>query len=115
MSRHLPSYLKPLRVQHGLSQLELAHLMGISVSLLSKVESLTRRPTARVILPAELVFGLPAREIFPGAYNDIGKEVGQRARSLRVQLKHRPDPAIVEKIALLKTMTKRLGASNKEA
>jgi transcriptional regulator with XRE-family HTH domain len=115
MSRLLLSYLKPLRLQRGLSQLELAQLMGISVSLLSKVESQTRRPTARVILPAEIVFGLPAREIFPGAYNEIEKEVGHRARSLRAQVKHRSDPASGEKRALLKTMVKRLGASNRNS
>jgi len=114
MSRHLPSYLKPLRVQRGLSQPELAQLLGISASLLSKVESLARRPTARVILPAEIVFGLSAREIFPGAYSDIEKEVGQRARSLRGQLKHRSDPASMEKKGLLKVIAKRLRASNKD-
>src|SRR5580704_7165229 len=106
MSRQLPSYLKPLRVQRGLSQPELAQLLGISASLLSKVESLTRRPTARVILPAEIVFGLPAREIFPGTYGVIEKEIGQRARALRGMLKHRRDRASVEKKRMLREMTK---------
>src|SRR5580704_2405433 len=111
MSRHLPIYLKPLRVQRGLSQPELAHLLGISASLLSKVESLKRRPTARVILPAEIVFGLAAREIFPGTYTAIERQIAQRARLLRSRLKHRSDLASVEKRRTFKQLGKRLKAS----
>lgn len=115
MSRHLPSYLRTLRLQWGLSQSELANLLGISASLLSKVESLTRRPTARVILPAEIVFGLGPDEIFPGAYRGIEKDVGQRARALRQQLKHRSDWAALEKSRQLKAMLRRIARVKKSA
>lgn len=115
MSRYLPSYLKPLRVQRGLSQPELAKLLGISASLLSLVETLKRRPTARVILPAEIVFGLPARQIFPGAYRDIAKDVVLRARSLKNQLKRRAVRGRTEKQRVLNDVMKRLARSKNEA
>ena len=115
MSRYLPSYLKPLRVQRGLSQPELARLLGISASLLSLVETLKRRPTARVILPAEVVFGVPARRIFPGAYVDIERDIAHRARSLVTQLRRRPTRGRIEKRRLLKELMKRLARSKKGA
>ena len=100
-----------LRLQRGLSQPELADLLGIGPSLLSKVESQDRRPTAKVILAAEIVFGVPARDIFPGAYHVIENGVVQRARNLRGQLKGQSDPASVAKRQLVTDLTKR--ASNK--
>lgn len=107
MSRILPSYLSTLRKQRGLSQPDLAQLLDISASLLCKVESLSRRPTARVILPAEIVFGIPAREIFPGAYGEIEQAVGHRARMLLNQLNDRSDPVSVEKKRFIKEITAR--------
>ena len=115
MSRHLASYLKPLRVQRGLSQSELAKLLGISASLLSLVESLARRPTARVILPAEIVFGMPAREIFPEAYRDIENEVVLRGRSFEKQLKRHPVRGRAEKQRFVNEVMKRLARSKKGA
>lgn len=113
MSRLLPSYLNTLRMQWGLSQPELAELLGIDPTLLSKLEALSRRPTARVVLAAEIVFGLPARDIFPGAYSDMAGGVMHRARALREQLAHQSGPAAAEKRRLLKDMVKRIGGSKK--
>ena len=107
MSRSLPSYLTSLRLQRGLTQPELADLLGIGPSLLSKVETLDRRPTARVILAAEIVFGVPARDIFPGAYHVIESAVVQRARNLRGELKGKSDPTSVTKRQLVKELTQR--------
>jgi len=108
MSRHLPRYLRTLRLQWGLSQIELAHLLGISDSLLSKVESGARQPTARVILPTEILFGLAGEEIFPGAYRAIEKDLADRGRKLRMRLKLRSDWGAEEKKRLLKAMVKRV-------
>ena len=108
MSRSLPTYLTSLRLQRGLTQPELADLLGIGPSLLSKVESLDRRPTARVVLAAEIVFGVPARDIFPGAYHVIENGVVERARNLRGQLKGKFDPASAAKRQLVKELTQRV-------
>jgi len=108
MSRHLPSYLRTLRLQWGLTQVELARLLGISDSLLSLVESGARQPTARVILPAEILFGLAGEEIFPGAYWEIEKVVAKRGRALRVRLQSRSGWGAAEKRRLLKTMISRV-------
>lgn len=107
MSRSLPSYLTSLRLQRGLTQPELADLFGIGPSLLSKVESLDRRPTAKVILAAEIVFGVSAREIFPAAYHDIENAVVQRAGSMRGQLKGSSAPAASAKRQVLEELMQR--------
>jgi transcriptional regulator with XRE-family HTH domain len=107
MSRILPCYLNTLRMRRGLTQPELAELMGIGASLLSKVESLERRPTTKVILAAEIVFGMPAREIFPGAYKNLEQGVVKRARALRSQFLDRSDPAAAEKLRLIDQIMER--------
>ena len=107
MSRSLPSYLTSLRLQRGLTQPELADLLGIGPSLLSKVESLDRRPTAKVILAAEIVFGVPARDIFPGAYHAIEHGVVERADSLRGHLNGKSGPAASVKRQMLQELMQR--------
>jgi transcriptional regulator with XRE-family HTH domain len=109
MPRHLPSYLKPLRLQRGLSQPELAALLGIGPSLLSKLESLSRQPTVKVMLAAEIVFGLPARDIFPGAFHNIEAEVVERARTLRKELRRQSNPASRAKKVMLAQMIGKSG------
>ena len=63
-------------------------------------------------MPAEIVFGITAREIFPGAYSDIEKEVGKRIRVLRGQLKRQFNLSARQKRRHLKDMAKRLQESN---
>jgi len=112
MSGHLPSYLHTLRLQWGLSQPELADLLSISPSLLSKVESLDRRPTAHVILGASVVFGLQGREIFPTAFREIEDEVIERARAIIHDLEQRGDASHKDKIAHLKAVISRAEKSH---
>jgi len=111
MSGLLPSYLHTLRLQWGLSQPELADLLSISPSLLSKVESLDRRPTTHVILGATVVFDRPGREIFPAEYRDIEQEVVERAHAILMGLEHRSDLPHQEKVARLKEIIARVEKS----
>jgi len=100
-------------MRSGLSQPELASLLGISPSLLSKVESLTRRPTARVILAAEIVFGRPARDIFPGPYTKIEQAVLERAKDLKKDLTGPSHPGVQQKRETLNKMVERIENANK--
>lgn len=108
MSQSLPSYLHTLRLQWGLTQAELGALLGVSASLVSKVETLARRPTARILVPAEILFARPGAEIFPGAYREIERDIVWRGRRLCTTLRSRNGWALSEKKRVLKAMIKRL-------
>jgi transcriptional regulator with XRE-family HTH domain len=115
MPHILPSYLHTLRLQWGLTQAELAALLGVSASLVSKVETLARRPTTRVMVPAEILFGRPGDEIFPGAYREMERGVARRGQKLCQALRARNGWAAAEKTRLLRAMVKRVARAKKDA
>ena len=95
MSHLLPSYLHTLRKQWGLSQPDLASLLGITASALCRFENLSRRPTAELIIGAEVIFGHGAKEVFPALYRDIERDIVNRAkaRHKRLDFENRPHDA----------------------
>lgn len=107
MSRLLQSYLHTLRKQWGLSQPELAGLLGISPSALCKVETLARRPSANLIVGAEIIFALPGEEIFPAAYREIGDAILNRARAECERLELLTDPISLQRLRLLTEIIER--------
>jgi len=82
MSRPLPSYLLSLRKRSGLSQSEVAALLGIDATALCKFESLSRRPLLELAVGAEIVFGHPMKEVFPAFYGELEQTVIARAHKL---------------------------------
>ncbi len=75
-----PSYLRTHRRRWALTQPELAALLGgLSASLISKCEKLTRRPSVDVLIGSEFIFGEPARRLFPALYASIELGVTTRA------------------------------------
>lgn len=75
-----PSYLRTHRARWGLTQPELAALLGeVSASLISKYETLARTPGVRALIGCEFVFGEPARRLFPALYASIESAVTLRA------------------------------------
>lgn len=104
MQHQLPCYLHTLRKQWGLSQPELAELLGIGASALSRYERQSRKPTAELIVAAEVVFGLCAKDIFPRFYHTIEQAVMRRARAMYARLEANTDPAVYEKLRLLDTI-----------
>lgn len=81
MSHRLPSYLHTLRKQWGLSQPELAALLGLTGSALCRFENRSRRPTADLIIGAEVLFGHDPKDIFPGFYKSVEHAIVARARA----------------------------------
>jgi transcriptional regulator with XRE-family HTH domain len=101
MPRLLPSYLHTLRKQWGLSQPELASLFDISPSAVSRLENLSRRPTAHIIVASEVIFGHGVKELFPGFYHATQHKIVERSRGLYRELETLPDAASREKLRLL--------------
>jgi transcriptional regulator with XRE-family HTH domain len=107
MSHLLPSYLHTLRKQRGLSQPELASLLGITGSALSRFENLSRRPNARLIVGAEVIFGQNAKDAFPAFYRDIERTIVNRARVQHRRHESKTKPASREKLRLLHEIIER--------
>jgi len=71
------------RKGHGLTQHEMAFLLGSKDgSAVSHVERGAREPSLRSALACEVMFGVPARELFPGIYEEVETEVKTRAQAL---------------------------------
>jgi transcriptional regulator with XRE-family HTH domain len=112
MPRLLPSYLHTLRKQSGLSQPEMAALFDVTGSAMSRFENLSRHPTIELLIGAEVIFGQTAKDVFPAIYQDIERDIVERARALRDDLKSRTDPASQKKLRLLSELIKRANAHN---
>jgi len=107
MSHLLPSYLHKLRKQWGLSQPDIASLLGITGSALSRFENLSRRPNARLIVGAEVLFGHSAKDVFPAFYRDIERTIVSRARTQHARLESKANPASREKLRFLSEIIER--------
>ena len=107
MSHLLPSYLHTLRKQWGLSQPDLASLLGVTGSALCRFENLSRRPTAKLIVAAEVIFGHGPRDVFPAFYRDIERTIVDRARTQLGRLETEADPATHRKLRLLTEVIER--------
>ena len=107
MSHHLPSYLHTLRKQWGLSQPDLASLLGVTGSALCRFENLSRRPTAELIIAAEVIFGHGPRDVFPALYRDIEQSIVGRAQAEHDRLERQTDPTSRKKLRLLTEIIER--------
>jgi transcriptional regulator with XRE-family HTH domain len=110
MPRLLPSYLHTLRKQSGLSQPEMAALFDVTGSAMSRFENLSRHPTIELLIGAEVIFGQTAKDVFPALYQDIERDIIERARALRDDLKSKTDPGSRKKFRLLNELIKRANA-----
>src|SRR5207245_5960688 len=103
----LPNYLKTYRKRAGLSQDEVAFLLGCrSGAKVSRYERLARRPSLETAFAYEAVFGVPARELFAGVFEKVEGQIKKRARVLAGKLGvTETDRTIRRKLASLNAMT----------
>lgn len=114
MAPLLPNYLRTLRMRWGLTQPELAGLLGISVSALSKFETQALAPTKCLILGIEVIFGQNAREVFPALYAQTERNIMRRAAALFKRLETiQGDEVAAKKLQLLTDMIERSEVDNK--
>jgi transcriptional regulator with XRE-family HTH domain len=106
-SCRLPNYLRTYRKRAGLSQDEVAFLLGCrSGAKVSRYERLARRPSLETAFAYEAVFGVPARELFAGVYEKVEHEIRKRARILAEKLNAgQADRVTVRKRESLKALT----------
>src|SRR5665213_3140287 len=107
MPHRLPSYLHTLRKRWGLSQPDLASIIGVTGSALCRFENRSRRPTAELIIAAEVIFGHGAKDVFPAFYRDIERLIVDRARTQHKRLESETEPAARGKLRLLTEIIER--------
>ena len=107
MSHKLENYLRTYRKRSGLSQNEVAYLLGCrNGTKVSRYERYTRKPSLETLFAYEVMFGAPARELFAGVYQKVERTTQKRAQLLaRKVSRATPNPMATRKLQILKAIT----------
>jgi transcriptional regulator with XRE-family HTH domain len=102
----LDNYLRTYRKKLGLTQREVAFLLGYRGNAkVSRYERQGPIPTLKTIFAYEAIFQKPARELFAGIYDRAERETLRRARLLVGRLRKRQaSPILARKIASLRAV-----------
>ena len=113
MDHKVKSYLRTVRRRSGLTQAEVAFLLGAGDGAsMSRYERLSRRPSFRTALGFQAVFGMPADELLPGITADVERKVVERAQLLSRRLERQPGSACTErKLHFLASIATRGGSA----
>lgn len=83
MTTHLPNYLRAHRKRTGLSQRDVARLLGGGTgSKVSGYERFRRTPTLRTALKLQVILDRPMPELFEGMCRESEQEIAARAKQL---------------------------------
>lgn len=83
MDHRTISYLRPLRRRWGLTQRELAFLLGARThSQISQIEALRAYPSLANAMACAIIFDTPLFELFPELYTKVCRAVLSRAEDL---------------------------------
>jgi DNA-binding XRE family transcriptional regulator len=96
------NYLRSYRLRWGLSQGELAYLLGWSRSeVISRIEMKQRAPTLKLVIGCFVLFGAAAAELFPDLSSGIEADVIARAWELYEKIQGNPSKKTKKQIELL--------------
>ena len=91
MKKKLDCYLRSYRRRWGLTQEELAQLLGCKTgSVISRLERDGRPPSLQAVYAFELLFGTAPIELFPGLHAVVKRDVIARARDFYEELQGDP-------------------------
>lgn len=78
-SRKLQNYLRTHRKRSRLSQDDVAFLLGSRTGArVSRYEHFRRQPTLQTAFAYEVIFGIPAQELFGGLYEEVQRATVRR-------------------------------------
>jgi transcriptional regulator with XRE-family HTH domain len=105
----LPNYLRAYRKRTGLSQEEVAFLLGAQTEgKVLRHERGERQPSLRSILAYQLILGAGTDQLFAGLVQDVSKSVSRRARVLARRLdKGEPSRLATRKLEFLGSLADR--------
>jgi transcriptional regulator with XRE-family HTH domain len=109
----LTNYLRSNRKRLGLSQDEVAFLLGTqSGAKVCRYEKFTREPNLATALACEAIFQKPVRELFAGLYQEVEREVAGRAKVLTHRTNYQnPTNGNTRKLQVLAGIGNQLGHS----
>jgi transcriptional regulator with XRE-family HTH domain len=109
----LPTYLRTYRKHTGLTQTEVAYVLGINRSDLWQYETSRREPSLRVLLALQILYRIPLRKLFAGLFLQCRGATLSRLRRLRARLvtagKHKKSRLYTQKLGWV---SMRLGLSS---
>lgn len=113
MATHkLDNYLRTYRKRAGLSQNEIAYLLGTrDGNQPSRYERLARVPSLETALAYEAIFQKPVSELFAGVYERAERTAARRARLMKKRL-GRCGSCSDRKLKVLAEMTLSRGSRN---
>jgi transcriptional regulator with XRE-family HTH domain len=95
------NYLRSNRLRWGLSQGELAHLLGWKrAEVISRIEKKQRPPTLKLVIACFILFGAPAAELFPDISASIETDVMARIWEMYEKIQGKPSRKTRMKIEL---------------
>ena len=96
------NYLRSFRLRWGLSQGELATLLGWKrAEVVSRIEKKQRPPTLKLVIACFILFGTPAAELFPDISASIDADVMTRVWEMYDNIQGDPSRKTKIKIELL--------------
>ena len=102
------NYLRSYRLRSGLSQGELAHLLGWKrAEVISRIEKKQRPPTLKLVIACFILFGAPSAELFPDISASIEIDVMARVWELYEKIQGDPSKKTKIKIELLEGAIRR--------
>jgi transcriptional regulator with XRE-family HTH domain len=84
--RYLANYLRAYRKSSGLTQAEVAFVVGINQSDLCHYETGRREPSLRVVIALHVLYRIPIWKLFAGVYQAGVGETKRRMRALQGKL-----------------------------
>ena len=102
------NYLRSYRLRWGLSQGELANLLGCKTAgVISRIEKKLRAPTLRIVIGCFVLFGTPAAEVFPDISGTVETDVMEQVWALYEKVQGDPSRKTKAKIELLESVIER--------
>ena len=108
MDRRLRTYLRTLRRRWGLTQRELAFLIGVrGGDHVSRLEQLKRLPSFAAAIACIIIFDASPSTLFPGLFKDIEESVLERTTELYNKLQGDSSKRARKKLDFLEEVLKR--------
>jgi len=102
-SHRLENYLKACRKKTGLTQREVAFLLGWKTGeQFSRYEKRHRLPPLQTALACEVVFGIPVSELFAGVSESVKRDIAARIDTLGAELERESGGGRRTRLALRK-------------
>jgi len=102
MTNQLKSYVRPFRRRSGLTQRELAFLVGGAA--VSRIERFKQVPNLVSMHACALLFGVQTSELFPHLLGEVHKALKDRTNELYEQLQGNPSKLTRTKLDFLEAV-----------